>query len=565
MVEVERKQKTVENRIVKSLLIFLILSIAFGVRLLYLDVIKGEEFKRRAEAQWQSVGRRVPGKRGTIYDRNGRILAISIKRYRVVTNPSQIDDKERWLERVSDKLGIEKETLRNKINTNSSYLVLKTGIDKEEKERIEKLNIKYLYFEPYYERFYPMHNLASYIIGEMGIDRGLEGLEYKFDSILRGEYGTIGFLKDALGREIPGTEFYIKKPRNGADIYLTIDINIQAIMEFEMRKTIEKYKPKRVITILEDIKTGEIIGMATLPNFDPNDFSQFSKAKFPDPAYGWNYEPGSSFKPLVTSAAIEEGVLSEEDKFECKGYIYKGGKRFTCIVPHGTQTIKDLLRNSCNVGFIQVGSLLGDKLYHYLKLFGVGDEMNLDFPYEGKGDILPPEKWSATTLPTMSFGVGITVTPLQQTSFYQAIANKGNRLKPQIIKRIVKDGKVIKEAKPSLIKKVISETTANKVLSYLKYVVGRNGVRRAVITGYSIGGKTGTAGVIENGKYVEGKTVLWFVGIITTKNPRYVLTVLVDEPEDSSLYASQVAAPLFKRIAERVIKYFEIEPDEKVK
>lgn len=565
MQEAEKNYKILENKTVKVLLIFFIVSIIFAIRLLDLNIIKGDEFKRKAEAQWKSTGRYVPPKRGTIYDRNGRILAVSIKRYRVVTNPSEIEDKEEWTNRVSDILGIDKKILKNKINTNSNYLVLKSNLDKSEKERIDKSVINHIYFETYYERFYPMHNLASYIIGEMGVDKGLEGLEYKFDNVLRGEYGTIGFLKDAIGKEIPGTEFYIKKPEDGADLYLTIDINVQAILEFEITKTIDKYKPKRVITILEDVNTGEIIGMATLPNFDPNDFSQFSKATFPDPAYGWNYEPGSSFKPLITSAALEEGVLSENDKFECKGYIYRGGERFTCIAPHGVQTIKDLLRNSCNVGFIQVGELLGKKLYHYLKIFGVGDEMNLDFSYEGKGDILPPEKWSETTLPTMSFGVGITVTPLQQTSFYQAIANGGNRLKPQIIKRIVKNGEILKETKPSLIKKVISEDTAKKVLSYLKYVVSDKGVKDAVINGYSIGGKTGTAGVIENGRYVEGKTVLWFIGVITTKNPRYILTVVVDEPKDSSLYASQVAAPLFKRIAERIINYFEIEPDEKSK
>ncbi|MBC7195025.1 MAG: penicillin-binding protein 2, partial [Caldisericia bacterium] len=415
-----------------------------------------------------------------------------------------------------------------------------------------------------YKRIYPYGNLASYLLGAMGVDKGLEGIEYQFDSILKGQDGVMGFLKDATGKEIPGSEFIIKKPQDGKDLYLTIDINLQGALESELEKTLKEYNPKKVIGIIENVKTGEILSMATLPNFNPNDFNDFSKATYPDPAYGYNYEPGSSFKPLVASAVLEEDLIKEDDKFICKGYTVIDNRTFKCFVAHGEQTLKDLLKNSCNIGFIQVGQKIKEKLYYYLKLFGVGEKIGLDFPYEGKGDILEPENWNATTLPTMSFGVGITVTPLQQTSFYQTIANKGNRLKPLIIKKISEGDKTIFESKPILIKKVISEETADKVLSYLDYVVNGGGVKSAIISGYSIGGKTGTAGVIENGKYKEGVAVLWFVGIVTAKNPEFVITIVVDGVESEDVFAAGIAAPTFRRVAQFLINYYGLEKDEKV-
>jgi stage V sporulation protein D (sporulation-specific penicillin-binding protein) len=515
--------------------------------------------------QWMESGKVLKAKRGTIYDRNGKILAISIERYKLILNKNQVEDIDTWINKYSEILGIDKEVLRESFSKNNGQVVLKDDIKREDKQKIEKLLDSTLYFELYYKRVYPYGNLASYLLGVMGVDKGLEGLEYQFDDILRGEDGKVGFMVDALRNEIPGTEFVIKKPKNGKDLYLTIDINLQGMVEEELENCYKEYNPKRVIGIVEDIKTGEIVSIATIPNFNPNDFNDFSKYSYPDPSYGYNYEPGSSFKPLIASAALEEGVVKEDDEFECKGYIVRDNKTFTCIVAHGKQTLKDLLRNSCNVGFIQVGERLKERSYYYLKLFGVGEKIGCDFPYEGSGDILEPKDWSATTLTTMSFGVGITVTPLQQTTFYQAIANKGNRLKPQIVKKIVDGEDVIKEAKPVLIKKVISEETADKMLSYLDYVVSEKGIKSALISGYSIGGKTGTAGVIKDGKYVEGESVLWFIGILSCNNPQYVVTVVVDGIRSYDVFASGIAAPVFRKITEKIINYYGIKEDEKGK
>jgi len=192
-------------------------------------------------------------------------------------------------------------------------------------------------------------------------------------------------------------------------------------------------------------------------------------------------------------------------------------------------------------------------------------KIGLDFPYEGSGDILEPDDWSATTLTTMSFGVGVTVTPLQQTTFYQTIANKGNRLKPQIVKKIVDGDNVIEESKPVLVKKVISEETADTILSYLDYVVSDKGVKSATISGYSIGGKTGTAGVIKDGKYVEGESVLWFIGILSCNNPQYIITIVVDGVRSYDVFASGIAAPVFRKVTEKIINYYGIKEDEEVK
>lgn len=560
-----KKKLKINRKIFNIFNFFVIVFVIVFLRFFYISILKGSLLKEMGLNQWMEIGKVLKAKRGTIYDRNGKILAISIERYKLILNKNQVEDIDTWINKYSEILGIDKEVLRESFSKNNGQVVLKDDIKREDKQKIEKLLDSTLYFELYYKRVYPYGNLASYLLGVMGVDKGLEGLEYQFDDILRGEDGKVGFMVDALRNEIPGTEFVIKKPKNGKDLYLTIDINLQGMVEEELENCYKEYNPKRVIGIVEDIKTGEIVSIATIPNFNPNDFNDFSKYSYPDPSYGYNYEPGSSFKPLIASAALEEGVVKEDDEFECKGYIVRDNKTFKCIVAHGKQTLKDLLRNSCNIGFIQVGERLKERSYYYLKLFGVGEKIGCDFPYEGSGDILEPKDWSATTLTTMSFGVGITVTPLQQTTFYQAIANKGNRLKPQIVKKIVDGEDVIKEAKPVLIKKVISEETADKMLSYLDYVVSEKGIKSALISGYSIGGKTGTAGVIKDGKYVEGESVLWFIGILSCNNPQYVVTVVVDGIRSYDVFASGIAAPVFRKITEKIINYYGIKEDEKGK
>ncbi|MGB9843200.1 MAG: peptidoglycan D,D-transpeptidase FtsI family protein [Caldisericia bacterium] len=558
-----KKKLRINHKIFNIFNFFIIVFLIVFSRFFYINILRGSLLREMGLNQWMESGKVLQAKRGTIYDRNGKILAISIERYRLILNKNQVTDIESWVNKYSELLNIDKEVLKESFSKNNGQVILKDDIKREEKEKIEKLLDSTLYFELYYKRVYPYGNLASYLLGIMGVDKGLEGLEYQFDDILRGEDGKIGFMVDALRNEIPGTEFIIKEPQNGKDLYLTIDINLQGMVEEELENCYKEFNPKRVIGIVEDIKTGEIISIATIPNFNPNDFNDFSKFSYPDPSCGYNYEPGSSFKPLIASAALEEKAVTEDETFECKGYIVRDNKTFTCIIPHGKQTLKDLLRNSCNIGFIQVGERLKERSYYYLKLFGVGEKIGCDFPYEGSGDILKPEDWSATTLTTMSFGVGITVTPLQQTTFYQAIANKGNRLKPQIVKKIIEDDKVIKESKPVLIKKVISEETADKILSYLDYVVSDKGIKSAVVPGYSIGGKTGTAGVIKDGKYVEGESVLWFIGILSCNNPQYVVTVVVDGVRSYDVFASGIAAPVFRKITEKIINYYGIKEDEK--
>ncbi|MGC9089472.1 MAG: peptidoglycan D,D-transpeptidase FtsI family protein [Caldisericia bacterium] len=558
-----KKKLKINHKIFNIFNFFIIVFIIVFLRFFYINILRGSLLREMGLNQWMESGKVLQAKRGTIYDRNGKILAISIERYRLILNKNQVTDIESWVNKYSELLNIDKEVLKESFSKNNGQVILKDDIKREEKEKIEKLLDSTLYFELYYKRVYPYGNLASYLLGIMGVDKGLEGLEYQFDDILRGEDGKVGFMVDALRNEIPGTEFIIKEPQNGKDLYLTIDINLQGMVEEELENCYKEFNPKRVIGIVEDIKTGEIISIATIPNFNPNDFNDFSKFSYPDPSCGYNYEPGSSFKPLIASAALEEKAVTEDETFECKGYIVRDNKTFTCIIPHGKQTLKDLLRNSCNIGFIQVGERLKERSYYYLKLFGVGEKIGCDFPYEGSGDILKPEDWSATTLTTMSFGVGITVTPLQQTTFYQAIANKGNRLKPQIVKKIIEDDKVIKESKPVLIKKVISEETADKILSYLDYVVSDKGIKSAVVPGYSIGGKTGTAGVIKDGKYVEGESVLWFIGILSCNNPQYVVTVVVDGVRSYDVFASGIASPVFRKITEKIINYYGIKEDEK--
>ena len=561
----QKKKVKINDKIFKVFILFVIVFVIVFFRFFYISVLRGSLLREMGLNQWMESGKVLQAKRGTIFDRNGKILAISIERHKLILNKNQVKDVDVWIDKYSELLNIDKEILREAFSKNKSQVILKDDINREEKKKIEKFLDSTLYFELYYKRVYPYGNLASYLLGIMGVDRGLEGLEYQFDDILKGKDGMIGFMVDALRNEIPGTEFVIKKPENGKDLYLTIDINLQGMLEEELENCYKEYYPRRVIGIIEDVKTGEIISIANIPNFNPNDFDDFSKFSYPDPSYGYNYEPGSSFKPLIASAVLEEKAISEDDEFECRGYIVRDNKTFKCTASHGKQTLKDLLRNSCNVGFIQVGERLNKRLYYYLKLFGVGEKIGLDFPYEGSGDILEPDDWSATTLTTMSFGVGVTVTPLQQTTFYQTIANKGNRLKPQIVKKIVDGDNVIEESKPVLVKKVISEETADTILSYLDYVVSDKGVKSATISGYSIGGKTGTAGVIKDGKYVEGESVLWFIGILSCNNPQYIITIVVDGVRSYDVFASGIAAPVFRKVTEKIINYYGIKEDEEVK
>ena len=562
---------SINSRIKLILLFFLSFFIVIFLKVLYIEMVDYKKLVSLANDLW-SRDLPIEANRGLILDRNGVVLADNITTTSLVLVPNQIKNKEEVSKTLSEILNVS-------IDEMNKHVYKKTSIERvhpegrrlsyEIADKINSYNFKGVYLVKESKRYYPYGETLSHVLGYVGIDnQGLGGIELMYDKYLTGENGAIKYFSDAKGGKINLSEIYLQ-PASGMNITLTIDINIQMAVERELNNVESTLKPDNSLGIVVDPNTLEILAMSSRPTFNPNNYKIFSTEVLNRNLPVWmTYEPGSTFKIITFSSAIEEKVVDiYNDHFYDSGSVHINGTRIGCWKSkgHGDQTFLQVLENSCNPGFVKLGQLLGkDKLFSYFDLFGFGKKTGVDLNGESVGIIFPIDKVGELELVTSAFGQGISVTPIQQVTAVSSVVNGGNLYKPYIVKSINEpmNNTVIIENNPKFVRKTISLETSNTMRYALESVVARGGGRYAYIDGYRIGGKTGTAQKVENGRYLDNNYIMSFMSVVPANDPKAILYVAIDNPKHTALLSSYTTAPVARRILLDIIDIMDIKRQE---
>ena len=528
---------TLEKRRLLALIIILgLLFLLIAIRLLKLTII--DNIKTRPKEKTFSVY-----ERGEILDCNYRKLAVSLKVYSLFCNSLEIENiDESQLVKISKLLELKKKDLKKIFLSKKKFVWLKRQIDYGTVRKILDLEIKGIYYLHEFKRFYPNNRLCSHVLGITGVDNvGLEGLELYYD-----KYLNSGIQSGKKNKKV--------------NIVLSIDKNIQYIIETELRKIVQKTRAKSGSVIIMEPSTGYITAMAAMPDFDPNSFSRFAQRIRQNRAILDIFEPGSIFKIFSSAAIYGEKVIKQDEMFKCPGYIIIGGEKISCWKKHGKLDFHNVVKESCNTGIITaILRVSRFKFYNYLLGFGIGNYTGIDLPGEAKGFITKPKGMGLFSHAAISLGQEVGTTAIQLITAACSIYNDGKLMEPKIVKAIIKDdGTIYKEFGPLVIRQAVLPYIANKMKQDMKGVVEEGGTGQlANIKGYSIGGKTGT-GQIYNKKikaYDKNKVNSSFIGFFPADNARYGILVTIHEPKSEEKMGGQIAAPLFKRIVEKMISY----------
>lgn len=549
--------KKIDGRIKIVLILLIMFLFIIVLRVFYVQVFDYKKLSLLANDLW-SRDLPVEASRGKILDRNGVVLADNLTTTSLVLVPNQIKDKDKTSKELANILNVSVEEMEKHVKKVTSIeRVHPEGrrLDFETADKISKLNLPGVYLVKEAKRYYPYNNLLSHVLGYVGIDnQGLSGLELQYDKYLTGESGAIKYFSDAKGNKLNLSDLYLE-PQDGMNIQLTIDINIQKSLERELDNVISMFNPDMALALVMDPNTGEILGMSSRPDFDPNNYQNYPIENLSRNLPIWSsYEPGSTQKIVTTAAVVEENLIDlDKDTFYDSGSVKVDTAKIKCWKAggHGAQTFMQVLQNSCNPGFVKMGQLLGkEKLFNYLSLFGFGNKTGIDLNGESKGIIFPLDRVGNVELATTAFGQGISVTPIQQVTAVSAIVNGGNLYQPYIVKNILEreTGNVIKETKKTLLRKTISKKTSNIMRRALENVVAKGGGKAAYIDGYRIGGKTGTAQKVENGHYLVNNYIMSFMAVVPSNNPKAVLYIAIDNPKNTAMLSSYTTTPIARRI-----------------
>ena len=549
--------KDIHFRIKLFFLIVVLCFIIVFVRVLYLQVFKYDKLKELASDLW-SRDLPIEGNRGLIYDRNMDILADNLTTTSLVLIPNQIKDKEYCTSELSKILNVSYDEMKKHVYKKTSIeRVHPEGrkLSNEIADKITNLNIEGVYLVKEAKRTYPYNDNLSHVLGYVGIDnQGLSGLELKYNEYLTGKSGSIKYFSDAKGNKLDISEIY-EEPTDGMNIMLTINNDIQKSIERELDNAVSKYNPEHAIAIAMDPNTGEILGMSSRPNFDPNNYQNYSTEEINRNLPIWmNYEPGSTFKIITLAASLEEKTIDlYKDTFYDGGSIRVEGAKIKCWKDggHGAETFLQVVENACNPGFVVMGQKLGkERLFKYIKNFGFGSKTGIDLNGEATGILFSLDKVGPVELATTAFGQGVSVTPIQQITAVSAAINGGKLYKPYIVKSILEPetNTTIKNYEPVVVRNVISKDTSKEVASALESVVTNGTGRNAFIDGYRVGGKTGTAQKVDNGVYMSGNYIVSFIGFLPANDPKIVVYVAIDNPKGVIQYGGTVAAPIARSI-----------------
>jgi stage V sporulation protein D (sporulation-specific penicillin-binding protein) len=562
-------QVTVRKRLYAALIFAVI---AFGVlifRLGYVQLWIGGELTQKAENSWR---RDIPfaAKRGEILDRNGTKLAYNISSPTIMAIPVQIKDKRATAKLLSGALGMSEEQLYNLLTKKQSSVGLQPGgrkVTTEKALEIRNMNLPGIVVSEDNKRFYPYENLAAHVLGFTGsYNQGLSGLELQYDQRLTGLRGSVSYLSDAAGRKMPQSSDQFVPPQDGLTLQLTIDKTIQSIVERELDQALLQYKANSVLAIAMNPKTGEVYAMGSRPTFQPDKYQEVAAEIYNRNLPIWmTYEPGSTFKIITLAAALEEGKVDlKREHFYDPGYIEVAGAKLRCWKSggHGSQTFMEVVENSCNPGFVTLGQRLGkEKLFSYIQAFGFGKKTGIDLKGEGNGILFKLKQVGPVELATTAFGQGVSVTPIQQITAVSAAINGGKLFKPYVSKSWIQPdtGMILEEAQPELVKQVISPETSKKVREALENVVAQGTGGKAFLDGYRVGGKTGTAQKVVNGRYSKNEHIVSFIGFAPADDPQLIVYVAVDNPQGIQ-FGGLVAAPIVRSIMADALPYLGVEP-----
>lgn len=554
-------------------------------RLGWLQIVEGERYQSMANRQHTSDFV-VPSKRGALYDRNGKELALTTVKNRIWANPMLIDNPEEVAEILSDILEMETEFLSNRLSQEDTTLVsIARRVNDDIAQEIREHSIRGVWFVEDNERNYPYGNFAAYVLGHTTDDgRGIAGIEQRYEKELSGSAGRSILHLDGARRQLP---FYMEThypPSDGVDLILTVDEVIQHYTERAVSKALEKNKAKRVVALMMDVNTGEILSMAAKPDYDPNnprvplkdeerekmdslqseEQLEYWFEMWRNPVFQEIYEPGSVFKVITTAASLEENIATPETNFYSSGTIEVSGttiRSWRWYNPFGDQTLKEAVGNSDNPVFVKLGQSLGKKkFYQYLYSFGFNEVTGVDYPGEIASLIYNEAAAGPVEMATMSFGQGISVTPIRMMTSAVATINGGYLLEPRLVRGVrTVDGELEEAFEPAIVRQSISERTSAQMREILDFAISENSA--AHVPGYQIGGKTGTAQKVIDGRYAPGKYVSSFFGFYPVDDPEIALLILIDEPSAGLYYGGEVASPVAGEIFRETLRHLDYKPE----
>lgn len=581
-----------KRRIIFLFLVFSLLCTGLAFRVGWIQVVASDRYAKLAVEQ-QTMDTPIPAKRGIIYDRNGKALAISAVTNTIWARPGDVQSartKEEGQEKLEQTattlatiLGMEQSKVKEIISSKKALVKVAKYVDKEQADQIREARLPGISIAEDVKRYYPLGAFSSHVLGSTTDDnQGLSGIELRYDKYLSGTPGRWIKNTDVAGDSLSyGVEKYFQA-EDGLSVMLTIDEVIQHYVEKSIEQVQANTMAERVFCLIMDPKTGDILAMGMTPDFDPNDprtpldpaqaaivdsMSDQDKLTYwnemwRNPMVSDTYEPGSTFKLITTAIALEERVTDPTEHFVCTGSIMIAGTKLSCwrsYNPHGDETLVEAVENSCNPVFVQLSQRLGlDTYYQYLEKFGLMEKTGIDFPGEGGNILQNKDTAGPVGLATMSYGHGIAVTPISLISAISALGNDGMLMKPRLVKSLLdEEGNVIESFEPQQVRQVVSKETADEMCLIMESVVSEGGGGTAKIPGYRIGGKTGTANKVVNGVYVED-TYSSFVGMVPMDDPKLAILLVVDSPEGVK-FGSQTAAPGVKAILEETLRYLNIE------
>ncbi len=543
--------------------VFGLLLAGICAKAIHVQIVHGTWLSDKALRQYQKSFETV-GQRGTIFDAKGRELAVSINLTSIAAYPARIKDKKATAAALAGILKMDRRQLTARLTQkNKPFIWLKRHVNPRKAETVKKLAIEGLDFIPEHSRAYPHRSVAAQVIGFAGIDgRGLEGVEYLYNNRLKGDLGKYKIFKDALGRRFDDPS---GKGRNirGHNITLTLDRTIQYNVEKVLLQAVNRYKARSAMGIVMVPQTGAILAMANVPLFNPNDHNQSPSWHWRNRTVADRFEPGSTMKIFSIAAALEAGTFRANTRLYCENGEYAIGRNIVHDTkPHEWLTVTDIVRLSSNIGAVKVGEKIGpQRLFSVLKDFGFGTRSGINCPGETTGRLSPYKRWSKIDAGAISFGQGLSVSALQLAAATSAIANGGTLMRPYIVARVTDAwGREIDTYRPQPVRRVVSPGTAAIIAHIMRTVVDNGTGTQAALNEYQVSGKTGTAQKIDaNGRYDSNKFIASFTGFVPSENPKLVILVVVDEPEENH-YGGTVAGPAFRKIAETTLDYLNIAP-----
>ena len=556
---------------------FIALFSAFSFRLIYLQVIKHDEYAELA-AEKHVYKQIIYAERGAILDTNNEVLAHNVPVETAVADATHLNNREAVVDLVSNELGIPAEQVSEKLNSEHRYIVIKREVPESLAgalhAKLRARDLRGIYFEHDATRIYPNGSMLCHVIGFTDFEHhGIQGVEASMEEYLHGQDGYRYAERDRVGQEIVPYRGQERAPRNGYQIQLTVDLNLQNIVENEIDAAMAEYRPQKATIILMRPQTGEILAMANRPNFDLNLRSEAKPDEMKNRAIIDMMEPGSTFKIVAAAATLNEHRLRPDSTIFCENGLWNfGGAALHDHRAFSNLSVRDILIKSSNIGAAKLALSVGEqKFYEYIRRFGFGERTGIELPGEINGVIRPPRKWSKISITRIPMGHEIGVTPLQMTVAMATIANGGKLITPRIVKSITtSDGKTISSLSPVVLRQVISPETARQIGDALRGVVSDRGTAAAAaVPGFTIAGKTGTAQKVDpRGGYEKGKYIVSFSGYLPAEHPEFVGIVVLDDAKTSKPelnYGGLVAGPIFSRIAERAARYLDLEPHEEIR